>query len=102
MITPKLEKLIWEGKAFFKTFVAGSQKSTLNINNDRFIVITDITYSGYQLENFPVQENAQLNIYGEKGFNHYIFRNIKFTINVCKISIYLNPRTSRARSFFQC
>lgn len=77
MITPKLEQLIWEGKAFFKTYIAGPVKSTLNIDNDRFIIITDITFSGFCLENaLSTPANIQLNIYGEKGFNHYIFRNI--------------------------
>lgn len=81
MITPKLEQLIWEGKAFFKTYVAGPTKSTLNIDNDRFIIITDVQFSGFADDNpvFGIQEypNIQLNIYGEKGFNHYLFRNNK-------------------------
>jgi hypothetical protein len=78
MITPKLEQLIWEGKAFFKTYVAGPNKSTLNIDNDRFIIITDIQFSGYG-RTYPLTQapNIQLNIYGEKGFNHYVFRNLK-------------------------
>jgi hypothetical protein len=34
-----------QGKAQFKTFVAGgSERHVLNIENDRFIIITDITY----------------------------------------------------------
>jgi len=81
MISPKLEQLIWEGKAFFKTYVAGPQKSTLNIDNDRFIIITDITMGGYS-DSFNTP-NIQLNIYGEKGFNHYFFRTMdKYTIPV--------------------
>lgn len=76
MITPHLEKLIFEGKAFFKTFVAGGAKSTLNIDQDRFIIITDITYLPNQADTFGFQYiNTQVSIYGEKGFNHYIFRN---------------------------
>lgn len=76
MITPHLEKLIWEGKAFFKTFVAGGQKCTLNIGQDRFIIITDITYMPFQDRFFNLDQfNTQVSIYGEKGFNHYIFRN---------------------------
>jgi hypothetical protein len=76
MISPKLEKLIWEGKAFYKTYVAGPQKSTLNIDNDRFIIITDINFSGYTNTAFNMP-NIQLNVYGEKGFNHYLFRTTK-------------------------
>lgn len=79
MITPKLEQLIFQGQAFYKTYVAGPVKSTLNIDNDRFIIITDITFSGYcnnDAQNTPA--NVQLNIYGEKGFNHYVFRNVNF------------------------
>jgi hypothetical protein len=79
MITPKLEELILKGRAFFKTFVAGGEKHTLNIDEDRFIIITDITYfpmncNGIEAdpkENF----NTQLAIYGNRGYNHFIFRN---------------------------
>lgn len=78
MISTKLEKLIWEGKAFYKTYVAGPQKSTLNIDNDRFIIITDITFSGYcNITSSIIIPQIQLNVYGEKGFNHYLFRNSK-------------------------
>lgn len=89
MITPKLEQLIWEGKAFFKTFVAGgSQRHNFNIQNDRFIIITDITYfsSGHfdadasgtnnTFANMYRQGmNTQLTILGEKGVNRFLFRN---------------------------
>jgi hypothetical protein len=35
MLTPKLEELIWNGKASFKTFIAGgSSKCILNIEED--------------------------------------------------------------------
>ena len=77
MITPKLEELILCGRAFFKTFVAGGEKHTLTFGNDRFIIITDITYFPMntatlsQLDNF----NTQVAIYGERGYNHFIFRN---------------------------
>jgi hypothetical protein len=81
MITPKLEQLIWEGKAFFKTYVAGPLKSTLNIDNDRFIIITDIQFSGFYDGNaLSGKNNIQLSIYGEKGFNHYIFRNVNANV----------------------
>lgn len=81
MITPHLEKLIWEGKAFFKTFVAGGSKTTLNIGQDRFIIITDITYFPNQSYTFDYNYvNTQVSIYGEKGFNHYIFRNNGLTL----------------------
>jgi len=80
MITPKLEELILCGRAFFKTAVVGGSKTTINIDNDRFIIITDITYLPYfdvQIapQDFNSHANMQLNIYGEKGFNHYIFAN---------------------------
>jgi hypothetical protein len=89
MITPKLEQLIFEGKAFFKTFVAGgSQRINLNIDNDRFIIITDVTY--FSSGSFPQDENGknntfvnmstngmntQLSIIGERGINRFLFRN---------------------------
>ena len=45
MITPHLEKLILCGKASYNTFViGGSEKCILNVDNDRFIIITDIIY----------------------------------------------------------
>lgn len=80
MVTPGLEKLILCGKAFFKTFVAGGDKHTLTFGNDRFIIITDITYfpmnmSTYAGANEYKNNNTQVAIYGERGYNHYIFRN---------------------------
>jgi hypothetical protein len=84
MLTPQLEQWILCGKAFFKTFVAGGDKHTLNIGNDRFIIITDITYFPM---NMPPADpdlgkdnhNTQVAIYGERGYNHFIFRNFNFT-----------------------
>lgn len=77
MITPHLEKLILCGKAFFKTFVAGGDKCTLNFGNDRFIIITDITYFPMNVTPRSTDDNAntQVAIYGERGYNHFIFRN---------------------------
>jgi hypothetical protein len=89
MITPKLESLIWEGRAFFKTYIAGGvERSTLKIDNDRFIIITDITY----FSTLPAKadpdfkfndlgtvytngQNTQLTVLGEKGINRFMFRN---------------------------
>jgi hypothetical protein len=77
MITPHLEKLILCGKAFFKTFVAGGDKHTLSFGNDRFIIITDITYMPMNVESLAggTNQNTQVAIYGQRGYNHYIFRN---------------------------
>lgn len=89
MLTQKLEELIWCGEATFKTFVAGgSQRHLLNINPDRFIIITDITYfnSGHFLQNesgdFNTFDdisskgvNTQVTIGGERGVNRFLFRN---------------------------
>ncbi len=45
MLTPILEKLILSGKASYNTFVVGgSEKHILNVENDRFIIITDLLY----------------------------------------------------------
>jgi hypothetical protein len=89
MLTAHLEKLIWDGAATFKTFVAGgSQRHLLNINTERFIIITDITYfnSGHFPED-PTGEqntwsnlqakgmNTQVTIGGERGINRFLFRN---------------------------
>ena len=84
MLTPRLEDWILCGKAFFKTFVAGGDKHTLNIGNDRFIIITDITYFPMNITTTQpsigkpteyANHNTQVAIYGERGYNHYIFRN---------------------------
>jgi hypothetical protein len=78
MITPELEKMILCGKAFFKTFVAGGTKHTLTFGNDRYIIITDITYFPMNVlaNNEFKNNNTQVAIYGERGYNHFIFRNI--------------------------
>jgi hypothetical protein len=82
MVTPKLEELILKGRAFFKTFVAGGgQKNTLAFGSDRFIIITDLTYfpmhAPYEAESRSQDnDNTQVSIYSERGFNHYVFRNI--------------------------
>lgn len=77
MITPHLEKLILCGKAFFKTFVAGGEKHTLTFGEDRFIIITDITYFPMNVKDNSNEfnPNTQVAIYGERGYNHFIFRN---------------------------
>jgi hypothetical protein len=90
MITTHLEKLILCGRAFPKTFVAGgSQKCNLLIQNDRFIVITDIVYfSRVPGPTYPTtyanimaitpgvlnSTTTQLTILGERGFNRFLFR----------------------------
>jgi hypothetical protein len=84
MITPTLEKLILCGKAFYKTFIAGGEKHTLQISEDRFIIITDITYfpmncQPTNLELGKDNHNTQVAIYGERGYNHFIFRNYNNT-----------------------
>jgi hypothetical protein len=78
MVTPKLEELILCGKAFFKTFVAGGDKHTLNFGNDRFVIITDITYMPMNIATNFYNQNTQVAIYGQRGYNHYIFRNFNF------------------------
>jgi len=90
MITPALEKLILCGRAFPKTFVAGGgQKSNIFVQNDRFIVITDIVY--FSRKNLPGEKTykqcvdntdlfqlntltTQLTILSERGFNRFLFR----------------------------
>jgi hypothetical protein len=84
MITPTLEKLILCGKAFYKTFIAGGEKHTLQISEDRFIIITDITYFPMNCEPTDpdlgkANHNTQVAIYGDRGYNHFIFRNYNNT-----------------------
>lgn len=87
MLTPHLEKLILSGKASYKTFVAGgAEKSVLNVYNDRYIIITDITYFSacpfYFNAPVSVQEDefkknilTQLKVKSEKSNNVFVFRN---------------------------
>jgi hypothetical protein len=79
MITPILEKLILSGRAFYKTAVVGGSKTTIDIENDRFIIITGIHFLGYMGVSTTIARDTitQLSIYGEKGFNHYIFANVR-------------------------
>jgi hypothetical protein len=96
MITPQLEKLILCGKAFFKTFVAGGTKHTLTFGNDRYIIITDITYFPMNVisDNTDANHNTQVAIYGERGYNHFIFRNFNNTnVNNPGIHGFCSPTT---------
>lgn len=96
MITPQLEKLILCGKAFFKTFVAGGTKHTLTFGNDRFIIITDITYFPMNLtsKGGDPNHNTQVAIYGERGYNHFIFRNYNNTnVNNANVHGFCSPIT---------
>ena len=96
MVTPQLEKLILSGKAFFKTFVAGGTKHTLNIGEDRFIIITDITYFAMNVraDDDLANHNTQVAIYGERGYNHFIFRNYNNTnVNNANVHGFSSPTT---------
>lgn len=99
MVTPHLEKLILCGKAFFKTFVAGGDKHTLTFGNDRFIIITDITYFPMNITtnttgSVYANHNTQVAIYGERGYNHFIFRNYNNTnVNNANIHGFCSPIT---------
>ena len=82
MLTPILEDLILKGRAFFRTAViGGTQKATINIDEDRFIIITDLTYfpGYYSQDNYAVPNRkkdfaSQFTIYGERGFANFIAR----------------------------
>lgn len=96
MITPQLEKLLLCGKAFFKTFVAGGDKHTLTFGNDRFIIITDITYFPMNVtaKNGNANHNTQVAIYGERGYNHFVFRNYNNTnVNNAAVHGFCSPVT---------
>lgn len=84
MLTTKLEELILKGRAFFRTAViGGTQKATINIAEDRFIIITDVTYfPGYynelaEIYRSPATKNdftSQFTIYGNRGYNNFVAR----------------------------
>lgn len=91
MITPILEKLILSGKASYNTHViGGAEKCILGVDNDRFIIITDLTYfsqlnlptddsnigmSDLQLNKLMAVLNTQLKIFSKKSNNTFLFRN---------------------------
>jgi hypothetical protein len=88
MLTPALEKLILCGKASFNTFVVGgSQKTILNVTDDRYIIITDITVFHHldtpSIQLTDVELNAlfdkscitQLSIFSDRSYNHFLIRN---------------------------
>lgn len=120
MLTPKLEQLIWEGKAWFKTkVVGGTNKFNLPIQEDRFIIITDLTYQSSLIlpdGQAPTYENilqfgvnTQLTIIGERSFNRYVFRNSFNIVNAVsnliapigsvKVDCYLAHTTNVTFSF---
>ena len=99
MVTPHLEKLILSGKASYNTFViGGSEKQVLNVSNDRFIIITDLTYFSQlnlpdRISNLGLSEtglnslmkrlNTQLRVFSRKSNNTFLFRNqINVTANL--------------------
>jgi hypothetical protein len=85
MITQKLEELILKGRGAFKTFVAGAtQKNTIPIKEDHFIIITDITYFSSMFRDINFESdgrvllenmNTQIQIFSDKAFNRFMFRN---------------------------
>jgi len=101
MLTPKLEELILKGRAFFKTFVAGGTKHTLSFGDDRFIIITDITYFPMNIRTLDGQSgasvpnhNTQVAIYSNRGYNHFIFRNYNNTnVNNANVHGFCSPTT---------
>lgn len=89
MLTPVLEKLILCGKASYNTFViGGSEKNILNVQNDRFIIITDLQYFG-EVNHVKARDaditaindlkknhlNTQLKVFSTKSQNTFLFRN---------------------------
>jgi hypothetical protein len=85
MITQRLEELILKGRGAFKTFVAGAtQKNTIPIKEDHFIIITDITYFSsmfLEQDNESAGDiildnmNTQIQIFSDKNYNRFMFRN---------------------------
>ena len=94
MITPYLEQLIIEGRAIYKTFVAGySQKHIMDIPENRHIILTDLWYTPTLYydprlareedptirvtidEQFKNNMITQLTILGNRGFNRFLFKN---------------------------
>jgi hypothetical protein len=83
MLTPRLEKLIVEGKASFKTFTAGGSASqTLQVGNDRYIIIIGFTHFPFvatedpaNIEFFAESLITQMRVASDKTINSFVFRN---------------------------
>ena len=94
MITPYLEQLIIEGRAIYKTFVAGySEKHIMDIAENRYIILTDLWYTPTLYYDPRIAESTdplirktidqqfknnmitQLTILGDRGFNRFLFKN---------------------------
>lgn len=60
MLTPKLEQLIWEAKAEYKTWNIGTNSAQLFVPADKTIIITEVFYEAFidsGEPNFDVPEN---------------------------------------------
>jgi hypothetical protein len=81
MLTPRLEDMIWQGKASFKTFVAGgSEKSILKLQANTYIIIIDITYFPRSVDDDLDRYTTswalqQLTIQSQRCQNILLFRN---------------------------
>ena len=92
MLTPALEKLVLCGKASYNTYVVGgAEKYILDVQSDRFIIITGLTYfsrlnaTGYELTTAELtelynQSLTQLRVFSKKSNNLFLFRD-NFTVN---------------------
>ena len=99
MLTPHLEKLIWEGKATYNTFMAGGgMKSILNVAKNRWIIILALDhfpYSPSDQENGQAQWQpravTQMTVHSIKSDNHFVIRNnLKpFQINGGAVQLYV-------------
>jgi len=100
MLSPKLEDLILKGRAFFRTAViGGTQKATINIDDDRFIIITDMIYFPGFYAKETVNEldsnfdfTSQFTVYGQRGFTNYIART-SYDRNVLSDRPLYSPKT---------
>jgi hypothetical protein len=73
-----LENLIHAGKAEFKVFSAGGgQKSILNIQQNHYIIITNVLFQ----PQYKGDALNQLNIVSEAKINSLIFRNSLFAVS---------------------
>lgn len=86
MITPHLERLIFQGKAAYMTHViGGTQKAILNVKPNHFIVILDLHYNyamkmdkimgdADSLTQLETKFNTQVKIFSSKSHNSFMFR----------------------------
>ena len=99
MIVSKfLEKLIWEGKAEYKTWTIGTPAAGLNVGENETVIITGFEYCTYidpeeavlaDFDNFISRINKQI-VFSDKSRRFVFFHRAELSINVNDLGALVN------------